>query len=191
MDDDDGTIEELLGTGLKYALAPQQIDMACKFFKAARSKVQEGKRDNKLALIVVNCDYGKSKLEDLEGPHDDLKLAVKLFTEKGYRIHVIKDSDKINTDVLDWIEDNQLEETTEIFQLFYSGHGVHKSTAEKGMLYSGDNKKADYRQEGEHGDCLVNCDGTLCEELLLSYQISDVFKKETELSFFYDMCRRD
>ena len=165
--------------------------MARKLFKTARSKVQEGKRDNKLALIVVNCDYGKSELKDLVGPHADRKLAEKLFTEKGYRTHVIEDSEKINEDVLDWIEDNQLEKTTEIFQLFYSGHGVHKSTAEKGMFYTGNNEKADYRQEGEHGDCLVNCDGTLCEELLLSYQISELFKKGTELSFFYDMCRRD
>ena len=181
----------MIGNGLTYHLPPEYISEAHKLFNAARTRAQSKKANNKIAVIIINSNYSKSSFTDLEGPLIDLKHAQKLFKEKGYKIHIIKDSRKINEDVLDLIEDNNLEERTEIFQLFFSGHGVFKSTAEKGMLYTGNKEKADYKQEGEYGDCLVNSDGSLCEELLLAYQVSDVLNKDAQICMFYDMCRSE
>ena len=76
VDDEDGTIEELLGTGLPHHLAPhpQEISMAKGLFKAAKAKGNVSKDGKKVAVIVINCDYKESKFyDDLEGPKKRLE----------------------------------------------------------------------------------------------------------------------
>ena len=113
VDDEDGTIEELLGAGLSYPIPPPKITFAWNLFQTARAdataSIQDEKERNKVAVIVINCDYKQSKFyDDLEGPQNDLQLAKKLFEAKGYVIYIIKNSKMINEDVLDLIEDKHL-----------------------------------------------------------------------------------
>jgi hypothetical protein len=152
--------------------------------------IQDGTiRPNKWAILIINCNYQKSPLSSLEGPGHDLILAKKVFQDKKYRIKIFQDSEDIFADVMGWMVDEKVKESTDVFQLFFSGHGIHKTTAEKGIRGNWNSEKVEYGQEGEIGDCLVNSDGTYCEELMLSSCVSNELGKNTKICFLYDMCR--
>ena len=109
----------------------------------------------------------------------------------GYKVHIIENSDDIVTDVFDLIEEKELKESTDIFQFFYSGHGLYKNSAEKGLFHDGNENETTCTQKGGLGDCLIGTKGTLCEELYLSVEIAKELKDNASLCFFYDMCRQE
>ena len=187
IEDEDGdgkTIENMLPKDID----PLKISRANKFFQDAKTRKDMAAR-NKIAIFVINTQY-KAPLNNLEGPLHDLEIARKVFAAQNYSIHVIENSKDILTDVLDLIENEGLEGSDAI-QLVYSGHGVHKTSAEKGKFQTETENKTNYGQSGELGDCLVNTDGTLCEELLLSWEIARELKGDALMGFFYDMCRSE
>ena len=187
-------IEDPDGKTLENMLPKDHMGSARSYFLDARQRqgIRDGTiRRNKWALLIINCDYQKSTLNSLEGPRHDLKLAEKVFRDKGYQIKIVMDSLDIFGDVMDWMVDEKVKESTDVFQLFFSGHGLHKTTAEKGIRRNYNSEKADYGQEGELGDCLVNSDGTYCEELLLSSSVSKELGENAKLCFLYDMCRNE
>ena len=139
---------------------------------------------------MINTDYKKSGLASLEGPLRDLEIAKKVFEAKEFDVFVIRNSDNILEDVCGLIEEKQIKDS-DVVQFFFSGHGIHKATAEKGLFAKGNEKETEFDQEGELGDCLVGTDGKLCEELLLSWQISECLKEDASMCFFYDMCRNE
>ena len=187
IEDEDGdgkTIENMLPKDID----PLKISRANKFFQDAKTRKDMAAR-NKIAIFVINTQY-KAPLNNLEGPLHDLENARKVFAAQNYSIHVIENSKDILTDVLDLIENEGLEGSDAI-QLVYSGHGVHKTSAEKGKFQTETENKTNFGQRGELGDCLVNTDGTLCEELLLSWEIARELKGDALMGFFYDMCRSE
>ena len=194
VEDMDTPLEELLGTGLPYQLPFEEVTEARKLFNMARTRAEEIKECSKVAVIIVNSVYADPDhiYSNLEGPKTDLKLAEKLFRKMGYTIYIRENIEDIRETVLSLLEDNDLESSTDVFQLFFSGHGVFKSTAEKGEFYTGDlQKENNYRQKGEYGDCLVNTNGSLCEELSLAYMVSDLLGNHVKICMFYDMCRSE
>ena len=191
IEDEDGkTIENMLPKDID----PLKISRANKIFKAARTRQDTTATRNKVAVLVINTNY--SKLTKLEGPLKDLQIAKQVFVQKGYKIFTIENSEDIFDDVRKLIENEGLNQS-DVFQFFYSGHGIHKTSAEKGifqgetqkMTKAGTMKETNYGQEGELGDCLVNTNSTLCEELYLSLMIANELKEDASMCFFYDMCR--
>ena len=187
-DEDGNTLENILS----HRLAPHQIATAKKLFRDARARRDGMLIRNKAVVFVINIDYSHD-YTSLEGPMHDLEIAKKVFQAKGYSVHVIKNSDDIVEDVLSKMEAENMKETTDIFQLVYSGHGIHKISAEKGNSRGAHITKNEtyYNQKGELGDCMVGTEGTLCEELFLSWQVSEELKKDASMCFFYDMCRNE
>ena len=189
-DEDGNTLENILS----HRLAPHQIATAKKLFRDARARRDGMLIRNKTVVFVINTDYSHD-YTSLEGPMHDLEIAKKVFQAKGYSVHVIKNSDDIVEDVLSKMEAENMKETTDIFQLVYSGHGIHKISVEKGISRGairtqGKNENY-YNQKGELGDCMVGTKGTLFEELFLSWQVSEELKKDASMCFFYDMCRNE
>ena len=191
LDEDGETLEDML----KPSLAPHKIATANRRFKEARTRkgIHDGSiYRNKAAVFVINTNYAP-EYSSLEGPLHDLEIARRVFQARGYSVHVIPDSDDIVEDVLRLMEDEKMKETTDVFSLVYSGHGIHKTSAEKGADGGEDVTKGEihYQQKGELGDCLVGTKGTLAGELFLSWQVSEELKNDASMCFFYDMCRNE
>merc|ERR1719369_986812 len=140
-------------------------------------------------MLVINVDYSESDLKNLEGPVQDLKVAKEMFKDKDYDIIEIVNSKNIFKDVVRELQ--KLDKSSDVFQLFYSGHGIHKTDVEKGLFLGEDvtNAETTYRTKGELGDCLVNTDGTYCEELRLSTVVAKEMKEDASICLMYDMCR--
>lgn len=75
--------------------------------------------------------------------------------------------------------------------MYFTGHGIHKTLAEKGTPVTENTEEAQYNQEGEYGDCIVNTDGSLCSELVVSMVIASSLKKDAKICLFLDMCRTE
>ena len=62
---------------------------------------------------------------------------------------------------------------------------------EKGSDLAEDEDEEYFNQEGHHGDCIVNVDGTVCSELMLSFYFAGVVKQDALICLFFDMCRTE
>eukprot|EP00092_Neocalanus_flemingeri_P075701 GFUD01093827.1.p1 GENE.GFUD01093827.1~~GFUD01093827.1.p1 ORF type:complete len:670 (+),score=186.86 GFUD01093827.1:170-2011(+) len=194
-DEDEKTIENMLAKDL----APHEIVRAKELFKEARTRkgIQDGSIvRKKTAILVANCNYEKTT--SLKGPKMDLEIGIRLFGAKGYKVYPIENSKDIAKDVFELIEKENLRESTEILQFVYSGHGFHQYRVEKSSFLEVEKELKDktttekhFEQEGDGEDCLVNTDGTLCEELFLSWQIAAEMMEDTTICLFYNMCRNE
>ena len=98
--------------------------------------------------------------------------------------------DNILEDVCKLVETEEFKESaSDVFQLVYTGHGIHKTMVEKGKQAAENDEEADYKQRGKLGDCLVNTDGSVCSELELALSIAQELSENTRICLFYDMCR--
>jgi hypothetical protein len=77
------------------------------------------------------------------------------------------------------------------FYHLFTGHGIHKTTVEKGGEIGEDDTEEYFRQEGQLGDCVVNTNGSLCSELLLSFLLSTAVNENAHIGIFMDMCRTE
>ena len=182
-------LEDLLGTGLNRQLGVNDTAEARRLFHQARNR-SNSKNRRKTVIFVLNSDYSKANMDSLHGQHDDFKTGKKVFKDKHYEVHVIKDSDDILGDVCAQITEKKIKESaSDVFQLVYSGHGVHKAMVQKGRETAENDKEIEFKQKGKFGDCLVNTDGTFCSELELALKIANELSEKTRICLFYDMCR--
>ena len=141
-------------------------------------------------LFVLNSDYSKANVESLHGQNEDFNIGEKVFRGKHYTVHVIKDSEDILGDVSTLVATEEFKESSsDVFQLVYTGHGMHKTMVEKGKQAAENDEEADYKQRGKLGDCLVNTDGSVCSELELARSIAQELSENTRTCLFCDMCR--
>ena len=189
VDEEGRALEEIIGTGLPYPLGASKTGTALKLIQDARNR-SNSKNRQKAVIFVLNSEYSKAKLESLQGQNEDFQIGKKVFKDKHYAVHVIKDSEDILEDVCTLVETEEFKESAaDIFQLVYSGHGIHKTMAEKGKPNAMNDEEAEYKQRGKLGDCLVNTDGSECSELELALNIAEALSENTRICLFYDMCR--
>ena len=105
-------LEDLLGTGLKRQLGVNDTAEARRLFHQARNR-SNSKNRRKSVIFVLNSDYSKADMDSLHGQHDDFKTGGKVFKDKHYEVHVIRDSDDILGDVCDLIKEKQIKETVQ------------------------------------------------------------------------------
>ena len=74
---------------------------------------------------------------------------------------------------------------------FSIGHGIHQTTVEKGGDFGEDDTGEYFHQEGQLGDCVVNTNGELCSELMLSFMLSTAVNEDAHIGIFMDMCRTE
>ena len=185
VDEEGNTLEDVVRA--EKGLSEPKKGTELRLLEEAQNRHNFSER-KKSVIFVVNSEY--STLESLPGSQNDIKLARKVFAARNYKIHEIKNSKNILEDVCSKVEEEGFKESaSDVFQLVYCGHGIHKTAAEKGNRANENEKEADFNHVGEFGDCLVNVDGSLCSELSLALGIAQGLSENTRMCLFYDMCR--